>query len=141
MKQSSAKTAAPKKSATKTATKAVRDNEPLWELCKQEAVFKMGKFSARAMQYAVTLYKKRGGGYVGAKSSKNSLVKWTKEDWGYTGEPGRSRYLPKQARVHLTVGEKIATDRAKNKGTKAGEQWVPQPKRIAKKTAKYRLGE
>ena len=40
----------------------------------------MGKFSARAMQYAVKLYKERGGGYVGEKSPANSLVKWAKED-------------------------------------------------------------
>jgi hypothetical protein len=40
--------------------------------------------------------------------------------------------------VNLTVGEKIATDRAKNKGTKEGRQWVKQPAKIAKKTAKYR---
>lgn len=57
---------------------AKRNNEPLWSHCKTEAVEKMGKFSARAMQYAVKLYKKRGGGYIGAKSEKNSLVKWTK---------------------------------------------------------------
>jgi hypothetical protein len=118
---------------------AKRNNEALWEYCKKEAVAKMGKFSARAMQYAVKLYKERGGGYVGVKSPQNSLVKWTKEDWGYTGKPKQSRYLPKKAREHLTVGEKIATDRAKNKGTKEGKQWVKQPKRIAKKTAKDRL--
>ncbi len=121
------------------ATVAQRDNEQLWEHCKEEALQKMGKFSARAMQYAVILYKERGGGYIGKKSSSNSLVKWTKEDWGYTGTPGHSRYLPKKARTHLTTGEKIATDRAKNKGTKAGKQWVKQPERIAKKTARYRL--
>lgn len=118
---------------------AKRTNPELWEYCKQEALEKMGKFSARAMQYAVKLYKERGGEYVGTKSEENSLVKWTKEDWGYTGESGQSRYLPKKAREHLTVGEKIATDRAKNKGTKEGKQWVSQPKRIAKKTAKYRM--
>ncbi|MDQ5901593.1 MAG: hypothetical protein QG580_308 [Patescibacteria group bacterium] len=122
-----------------TQKSAKRDNEELWEYCKEEAVSKMGKFSARAMQFAVKLYKERGGGYIGEKTDENSLVKWTKEDWGYTGEPGHSRYLPKKAREHLTVGEKIATDRAKNKGTKAGKQWVAQPERIAKKTAKYRL--
>ena len=118
---------------------AKRNNEKLWEYCKNEAVEKMGKFSARAMQYAVKLYKERGGGYVGEKSNDNSLVKWTKEDWGYTGEEGHSRYLPKKARANLTVGEKIATDRAKNKGTKEGKQWVKQPAKIAKKTSKYRL--
>jgi hypothetical protein len=119
--------------------KAVRLNPELWEQCKQEAVYKMGKFSARAMQYAVALYKKRGGTYAGSKSPKNSLVLWTKEDWGYVSEPQRSRYLPRKARERLTRGEKIATDRAKNKGTRAHKQWVPQPSRIAKKTAKYRL--
>ncbi len=118
---------------------AQRNNEQLWEYCKSEAVDKMGKFSARAMQYAVKLYKERGGGYIGEKTEDNSLVKWTKEDWGYTGEVGHSRYLPKKAREHLTVGEKIATDRAKNKGTKEGKQWVKQPERIAKKTAKDRI--
>jgi hypothetical protein len=80
-----------------------RDNEQLWDDCKAEAISQMGKFSARAMQYAVKLYKERGGGYIGKKSDQNSLVKWTKEDWGYTGEPLHSRYLPKKARLHLTV--------------------------------------
>ena len=122
----------------KSSKSAIRDHEPLWDYCKKEAVDKMGKFSARAMQYAVKLYKERGGGYIGIKSQSNSLVKWTKEDWGYTGEIGYSRYLPKKAREHLTVGEKIATDRAKNKGTEAGKQWVKQPAKIAKKTAKFR---
>jgi hypothetical protein len=118
---------------------AKRDDEALWDKCKAAAIVKMGKFSARAMQYAVKLYKERGGGYIGAKSEKNSLVKWTKEDWGYAGQEGHSRYLPKKAREHLTTGEKIATDRAKNRGTREGKQWVKQPARIAKKTAKYRL--
>ena len=119
-------------------TTAKRTDEPLWNAAKRAALEKMGKFSARAMQYAVKLYKERGGGYVGAKTTDNGLVRWTKEDWGYTGEPGHSRYLPKAAREHLTVGEKIATDRAKNLGTKQGKQWVKQPPRIAKKTAKHR---
>lgn len=123
----------------KSSTIAVKTNLKLWEYCKDEAVRKMGKFSARAMQYAVTLYKQRGGTYTGVKSIKNSLVKWTKEDWGYVGQEKHSRYLPKRAREHLTRGEKIATSRAKNEGTKKGKQWVDQPKKIAKKTSRYRL--
>ena len=126
-----------KKKTSKVSAK--RLDEKLWEYCKEEAVSKMGKFSARAMQYAVSLYKKRGGRYEGQKTENNSLVKWTKEDWGYVGELGHSRYLPKKAREHLTVGEKIATDRAKNLGTKKGKQWVKQPPKIAKKTSKYRI--
>lgn len=59
--------------------KVIRTNEALWAECKTEAVASMGKFSARAMQRAVVLYKERGGGYVGTKSSKNSLVVWNRE--------------------------------------------------------------
>ncbi|MEY2640773.1 MAG: hypothetical protein RL150_166 [Candidatus Parcubacteria bacterium] len=117
---------------------AKRTNPELWEACKAEAVHSMGKFSARAMQYAVKLYKERGGTYEGAKTADNSLVQWTKEDWGYVGEVGHSRYLPKKAREKLTAGEKAATSRAKNKGTEAGKQWVKQPESVAKKTARYR---
>lgn len=118
---------------------ANRTHPELWEACKEKAITKMGgKFSARAMQYAVKLYKDAGGGYIGEKSPDNSLVKWTKEDWDYVGEEGHSRYLPKEAREHLTRGEKAATSRAKNEGTEEGRQWVPQPESIADKTAKYR---
>ena len=121
---------------------AIRTDEPLWEDCKIEAIEKMGgKFSARAMQYAVKLYKERGGEYVGPKEKDNSLHQWTEEKWGYTGEPNHSRYLPKEAREALSPGEKSATSRAKNKGTAEGEQWVPQPESIAKKTSKYRQHE
>lgn len=59
--------------------KIIRTDPELWEECKKEAVEKMGKFSARAMQHAVVLYKKRGGGYVGEKSTKNALVQWNKK--------------------------------------------------------------
>lgn len=61
------------------AKKIIRTNEALWEECKKEAVEAMGKFSARAMQRAVLLYKERGGGYLGVKSKDNSLVKWNEE--------------------------------------------------------------
>lgn len=117
---------------------ARRANEKLWQECKEKALCKMGRFSARAMQYAVKLYKDAGGKYIGPKRADNDLTKWTKEQWGYVGKSGKSRYLPKNARKHLTPGEKAATSRAKNAGTKKGKQWVKQPKGIAKKTAKYR---
>ena len=56
--------------------KVIRTEPELWEACKREALEKTGKFSARAMQQAVLLYKQRGGGYLGEKSSQNSLSKW-----------------------------------------------------------------
>ncbi len=61
------------------AEKVTRTDEALWAACKQEAVESMGKFSARAMQRAVVLYKERGGGYVGTKSKANPLVEWNKK--------------------------------------------------------------
>lgn len=57
----------------------VRTDPELWEVCKKEAVEKLGKFSARAMQHAVRLYTTRGGGYVGTKTSTNALVSWNKK--------------------------------------------------------------
>lgn len=56
----------------------IRTDPVLWEACKKEALEKTGKFSARAMQQAVILYKKRGGGYVGEKSAANPLARWQK---------------------------------------------------------------
>ena len=44
---------------------AMKNKHPeLWERCKRDAKARMGgKHSARAMQLATQLYKKRGGGY------------------------------------------------------------------------------
>lgn len=61
-----------------SSSKIIRTNEELWEACKKEAVEKLGKFSARAMQQAVILYKQKGGDYIGQKSEDNPLVKWDK---------------------------------------------------------------
>lgn len=106
-----------------------------------------GQWSARKAQLATQRYKKSGGGYSGPKTeAQKSLSKWTKEDWGTksgkqstqgskaTGE----RYLPKKARQALTSSEYAATTKAKRKGTKAGKQFVKQPKTVAKKTARFR---
>jgi hypothetical protein len=38
----------------------------------------------------------------------------------------------------LTPAEKAATNKAKAAGNKKGKQFVPQPKKIAEKTAKHR---
>jgi hypothetical protein len=100
-----------------------------------------GEWSARKAQLAVQQYKKAGGGYSGAKSSDNSLSKWTKQDWTTSdGKPseGKKRYLPKKAWASLSPSEKAETNAAKAKGNKAGKQFVAQPKSIAKKAAKYR---
>ena len=121
-----------------------RTNEKLWEKSKAEAKAKMGgKHSARAMQLAGKIYREKGGGYTGEKTAaQKSMTKWTKEDWGTkSGKPsGKTgeRYLPKKARDALSPAEYAATTKAKREGTAKGKQFVAQPKKIAKKTAKFR---
>lgn len=121
---------------------AKKTNPSLWEKAKAQAKARMGgKHSARAMQLAVKIYKEKGGGYSGAKSSSNKLSKWTKQKWrtsdGSKSE-GKKRYLPDKAWKSLSSSEKAATNRAKAKGNASGKQFVAQPKSIAKKVAKYR---
>ena len=120
----------------KTAAVATKTDPAKWEAAKQEAKSKMGgKHSARAMQLATKIYKDNGGGYSGAKptSSTNSLKKWTKQDWGYSGKdtPGQGGsgvYLPKRRREALKStkqGRKLlasATSK-KHKATKDGKQY------------------
>ena len=106
-----------------------------------------GQWSARKAQLASQRYKKSGGGYSGPKTeAQKSLSKWTDEKWGTkSGKPSTQgskatgeRYLPKKARQALTSSEYAATTKAKREGTKAGKQFVKQPKSVAKKTARYR---
>lgn len=106
-----------------------------------------GQWSARKAQLASQRYKKSGGGYSGPKTAaQKSLSKWTDEKWGTkSGKPSTQgpkatgeRYLPKKARQALSSREYAATTKAKRKGTAQGKQFVKQPKRIAKKTARYR---
>ena len=122
---------------------ARRANPKLWERVKKEIAASSkggnkGQWSAHKAQLAVKRYKELGGTYIGAKKKDNSLDKWTKEDWQYVGEEKNSRYLPKKAIEHLSPAEKAATNRAKREGTNKGKQFVKQPKKIAKKTARYR---
>lgn len=100
-----------------------------------------GEWSARKAQLAVKIYKEKGGGYSGKKSSSNKLKKWSDQKWrtsdGSKSE-GKKRYLPDKAWKSLSSGEKAATNRAKAAGNKKGKQFVAQPKSVAKKVAKFR---
>ena len=125
-----------------------RSNPELWEKAKAQAKAKMGgKHSARAMQLAGKIYKDKGGSYTGSKTKEQkSLSEWTKQKWrtksgkpstigpGATGE----RYLPEKAIKSLSAKEYAATSKAKREGTKAGKQFVSQPKSIANKVKKFR---
>lgn len=76
-----------------------------------------------------------------AKDPQKSLRDWTAQKWRTSdGSPskGKKRYLPDKAWDELSPAEKAATNKAKAKGNKAGKQYVDQPKKIAKKTAKHR---
>jgi|TARA_B110000285_G_scaffold118484_1_gene134202 hypothetical protein len=76
------------------------------------------------------------------KKSQKSLKSWTKQKWRTkSGKPSSKtgeRYLPEKAIKSLSSKEYAATTKAKRAGTKAGKQFVKQPKTIAKKTRKYR---
>ena len=76
------------------------------------------------------------------KKSQKSLKNWSKQKWRTkSGKPSAKtgeRYLPERAIKALSPQEYASTTKAKRKGTKAGKQFVKQPKKIAKKTRKYR---
>ena len=108
---------------------------------------KAGQWSARKAQIVAQEYKKAGGGYTGAKTSKQkSLSKWTKEEWGTkSGKPSTQgskatgeRYLPKKAREKLSAAEYTKTSAKKREDLSKGKQFSKQPKSIAKKTSRYR---
>lgn len=106
---------------------------------------KPGQWSARKAQLATHEYQEAGGGYKGQKDENNSLHQWTEEDWGTksgkdSGETSE-RYLPKQAREHLSKADYERTSRKKRADTKKGHQFSAQPDDIAKKTAKDRGGQ
>jgi len=76
------------------------------------------------------------------KPSQKSLKDWTAQTW--TTKPGKpsaktgERYLPEAAIKSLSSAEYAATTKAKREGTKAGKQFVKQPKDIAKKVKGFR---
>tara|TARA_R100001510_G_C7638546_1_gene196378 strand:+ start:1194 stop:1448 length:255 start_codon:yes stop_codon:yes gene_type:complete len=80
------------------------------------------------------------------KKSQKSLKNWTKQKWRTkSGKPSTQgskatgeRYLPSSAIKSLSSKEYAATTKAKRAGTKKGKQYVPQPKKVAKKTRRHR---
>jgi hypothetical protein len=79
-------------------------------------------------------------------ASQKSLDRWTKQKWRTkSGKPSTQgskatgeRYLPESAIKSLSSSEYAATTKAKREGTRKGKQFVAQPKKIAKKTARHR---
>jgi len=76
------------------------------------------------------------------RKSQRSLKDWGKQKWrtksGKKSSKTGERYLPSKAIESLSDAEYAATTKAKRKGTAKGKQFVKQPKKIAKKTARFR---
>ena len=76
------------------------------------------------------------------KKSQKSLRAWTKQKWrtksGKKSSETGERYLPEKAIKALSASEYAATSKKKREDTKKGKQHSKQPKKIAKKTRKYR---
>jgi hypothetical protein len=80
------------------------------------------------------------------KAPQKSLANWTKQKWTTkSGKPSTQgskatgeRYLPEKAIKALSASEYKATSAAKRKATRAGRQVSKQPKKIARKTARFR---
>jgi hypothetical protein len=76
------------------------------------------------------------------KAPQKSLKDWGAQKWRTkSGKPSSEtgeRYLPEKAIKALSSAEYAATTKAKREGTKAGKQFVAQPKKIQKKTARFR---
>ena len=80
------------------------------------------------------------------KKPQQSLKNWTKQKWRTkSGKPSTQgskatgeRYLPTAAIKSLSASEYAATTKAKRKAKARGKQHASQPKKVAKKTARFR---
>ena len=80
------------------------------------------------------------------RAPQKSLANWTKQKWRTkSGKPSTQgskatgeRYLPEKAIKALSSKEYAATTAAKRKATRAGRQVAKQPKKIARKTSRFR---
>ena len=76
------------------------------------------------------------------KKPQESLKDWGKQKWttksGKKSSETGERYLPEKAIKALSSAEYAATTKAKREGTKAGKQFVAQPKSVAKKVKPFR---
>jgi len=125
---------------------ATKRDPAKWEAAKREAKAKMGgKHSARAMQLATQIYKKKGGTYAGKKPppSSNKLRKWTKQKWKWSGgdkpgDGGKGVYLPKRSAEQLSSTKSGRAklrhaSRVKSEATASGRQFSSHGLHIGKK--------
>ena len=80
------------------------------------------------------------------RAPQKSLANWTRQKWRTkSGKPSTQgskatgeRYLPEKAIKALSNKEYAATSAAKRKASRAGRQVAKQPKKIARKTSRFR---
>tara|TARA_R100000541_G_scaffold27040_1_gene36371 strand:- start:150 stop:383 length:234 start_codon:yes stop_codon:yes gene_type:complete len=76
------------------------------------------------------------------RKSQRSLKNWTDQEWttksGKKSSETGERYLPKKAIKAMSSSEYASTTRKKRADTKKGKQHSKQPKKIARKTRRYR---
>ena len=109
---------------------AKRTNEKLWQKLKAED---KAPHSALKMMRISKKYKAQGGGYVGGKSKDNSLTRWGKQKWEYSGGDtpgpgGKGVFLPKDkiARLKASAAGRKKLRRAaaiKAKADREGRQY------------------
>lgn len=141
VKKTAVKTSTRKTAAKKTAGRGNKDENytkpDLREKIKREVIAgdkggRPGQWSARKAQMVAHEYVAEGGGYKHPRNeAQESLKHWGDEKWHTaTGEKAvqgeeTHRYLPDKAWKELSPEEQKATDEKKVKGSRKGNQFVP----------------
>jgi hypothetical protein len=128
-----------RKHQSRKSSQTIRNDPELWEkvvkiVKKGDRGGQPGEWSARKAQLAVSMYKDRGGTYSGSR--KNSLSKWTDEEWDYIDGIEGNRYLPKSVREKLDDKEKRIENRRKKEATSKGKQRARYSKSVLEKMRK-----
>lgn len=122
---------------------AIKTNPKLWKRARKAACTegKLCKHSARKMQFATAWYKRHGGRYKGKKSASNRLTRWGRQKWRTSSRKksgGKRRYLPDKAWRALTPAQKRRANSSKRRGYSKGNQYVKNPKDVARISRRYR---
>lgn len=125
---------------------SIKTRPSLWEKVKKEVMKSPkggppGKWSARKAQLSVSIYKAKGGGYVGKKSPKNSLAKWSSEKWGYINDNDTKKKPKRKTRKSKKSAKKITKRKSakKNmkKSSKTSRKNTKKSERTSKKYGRY----
>ena len=110
-------------------------NKKLYEKVKKEIYAKIPKHSAYRSGLVVKEYKKRGGGYSGAKPKKG-LTRWFKEDW--RTQDGSKTYKKKGDIFRPTKRVSKDTPTTMSELTKKQKEKAIKEKKATGKVKKYK---